>query len=142
MICGVQRLRLPLQQAYTGPANKLLKTHEYSDSISKILSKPIRIAAKYGFASSNFHKTHANTSEYKRILKKNHSFPQLLQNLFLKAHANKSEYKRIFKKTLAFHSFCNSFSLKPTLIIANTQKVHSAPESRRSRTSSHSSLQR
>ena len=101
MICRVQRLRLPLQQAYTGPANKLLKTHEYSDGISKILSKPMRFAAKYGFASNNFHKT----------------------------HANKSEYKRIFKKNTAFLSFCSLFSLKPRRIIANTQKAHSTPES-------------
>ena len=52
----------------------MLKTHDYSDSISRILSKPIRIAAKYGFASSNFHKTHANKSEYQRIFKKPTAF--------------------------------------------------------------------
>ena len=52
----------------------MLETYNCSDSISKILSKPIRIAAKYGFASSNFHKTHANTSEYKRIFKKPTAF--------------------------------------------------------------------
>ena len=90
MICGVQR-----------PCKNLFKTHEYSNSISKILSKPIRIAAKYGFASSNFHKT----------------------------HANKSEYKGIFKKPTAFLSFCSLFSLKPWHIIANAQKAHSTPES-------------
>ena len=99
MICGVQRLRLPLQQAYKGPANKWLKTHEYSDGISKILSKPIRIAAKYGFASSNFHKT----------------------------HANKSECKGIFKKPTAFLSLCSFFSLKPMQIKAKTKEYSKNP---------------
>ena len=101
MICGVQRLRLPLQQAYTGPANKLLKTHEYSDSISKNLLKPIHIASKFVFASSNF----------------------------LKTHANRSKDKGIFKKTIAFFSLCRLFSLKPRRVIANTQTAHPTPES-------------
>jgi hypothetical protein len=89
MICGVQR-----------PCKNLFKTHEYSDSISKILSKPIRIAAKYGFASSNFHKT----------------------------HANKSEYKRIFKKPTAFLSFCRICSLKPMQIKVNTKEYSKNPQ--------------
>ena len=90
MICGVQR-----------PCKNLLKTHEYSDSISKKLLKPIRIASKFVFASSNF----------------------------LKTHANRSEDKGIFKKPIAFFSLCRLFSLKPRHIIANTQKGHSMPES-------------
>ena len=77
----------------------LLKTHEYSDSISKILSKPIGIAAKYEFVSSYFHKTHANTSEYKII----------------------------FKKPTAFLTFCRICSLKPMQIDVNTNEYSKTP---------------
>ena len=114
MICWVQQLRLPVQQAYTGPANKLLKTQEYSDSISKILLKPIRIAAKYVFASSNFLKTHANSIE-----------SLIISNMFLKTHAYSMHLEKI--------------TLKP-MRIATKMKIRNQPPERR--TSLQDSLQR
>ena len=139
IICWVQLLKLYVETIcsdylliwsveFNGPAKTCLKPMSIATASPKSFQNPYVLLQNMNLCPVTSIKPMQVQVNTKNI-QKTHSFPQLLQNLFLKTHANKSEYKRIFKKPTAFLSFCRFFSLKPRRITANTQKPHPTPES-------------